>query len=284
MAKTLAMLLLFLQLTSFIAFAEHLETLPPTYPPHHSPSPLHPPTKSPLHPPSNAPHHHHHHHNHTPSPAPSPVSHTPTPSHPPYHSTPVPAKPPTGHHHHHHHPPAPAPVHTPAVPTHPPVHPPVPAHSPLHPPVPAHSPLHPPVPAHPPLHPSPIPRSFIAVQGVVYVKSCKYAGVDTLLGATSLLGAVVKLQCNNTKYKLVQTHETDKNGYFFIEGPKSITSYAAHKCNVVLVSAPNGLKPSNLHGGLTGAGLRPGKPYVSKGLPFIVYTVGPLAFEPKCPR
>jgi hypothetical protein len=46
----------------------------------------------------------------------------------------------------------------------------------------------PPAPVHPPLHPTPIPRSFIAVQGVVYVKSCKYAGVDTLLGATSLLG------------------------------------------------------------------------------------------------
>ncbi|XP_045826333.1 non-classical arabinogalactan protein 31-like [Trifolium pratense] len=265
MAKTLAMWLLFLQLTSFIAFAEHLETLPPTYPPHHSHSPLHPPTKSPHHPPSNAPHHHHHHHNHTPSPAPSPISHTP--SHPPHHSTPVPAKPPTGHHHHHHPPayaPVKPPIHTPVVPTHPP--------------------LHPPVPAHPPLHPSPVPRCFIAVQGVVYVKSCKYAGVHTLLGAKALHGAVVKLQCNSTKYKFVQTHKTDKNGYFFIEGPKSIKTYAPHKCNVVLVSAPNGLKPSNLNGGLTGAALRSEKPYVSKGLHFTIYTVGPLAFEPKCPR
>lgn len=95
----------------------------------------------------------------------------------------------------------------------------------------------------------------------------------------------MKLQCNNTKYKLVQkVQTTDKNGYFFIEGPKNITSYAAHKCNIVLISAPNGLKPSNLHGGLTGAGLRPEKPFVAKGLPFILYTVGPLAFEPKCPR
>lgn len=97
-------------------------------------------------------------------------------------------------------------------------------------------------------------------------------------------GAVVKLQCNNTKYKLVIKDESDKNGYFFIEAPKTITSYAAHKCNVVLVSAPNGLKASNLHGGVTGAVLRPEKPYVSKGLHFLLYTVGPLAFEPKCPR
>lgn len=94
----------------------------------------------------------------------------------------------------------------------------------------------------------------------------------------------MKLQCNNTKYKLVQKDETDKNGYFFIEAPKSITTYGAHKCNVVLVTAPNGLKPSNFHSGVTGAVLRPEKTFVSKGLPFVLYTVGPLAFEPRCPR
>lgn len=95
-------------------------------------------------------------------------------------------------------------------------------------------------------------------------------------------GAVVKLQCNNTKYKLVQTSKSDKNGYFYIEAPKSITTYGAHKCNVVLVSAPYGLKASNLHGGVTGALLRPEKPFLSKKLPFVLYTVGPLAFEPNC--
>ncbi|KAK7400589.1 hypothetical protein VNO78_11799 [Psophocarpus tetragonolobus] len=213
---------------------------------------LHPPSKSPTYPPAHSPHHHnHHHHPPTPAPAPAPTHHhyplTPTP-------TPAPAPAP---HHHHHHPPAPPPVH-------PPLNPPVPVHPPLH----------------PPLHT--FPRSFIAVQGVVYVKSCKYAGVDTLLGATPQLGAVVKLQCNNTKYKLVLTSKTDKNGYFYIEAPKSITTYGAHKCNVVLVSAPNGLKASNLHGGITGANLRPEKPFLSKKLPFVLYTVGPLAFEPHC--
>lgn len=95
-------------------------------------------------------------------------------------------------------------------------------------------------------------------------------------------GAVVKLECNNTKYKLVQTSKTDKNGYFYIGAPKSITTYGAHKCNVVLVSAPYGLKASNLHGGVTGALLRPEKPFLSKKLPFVLYTVGPLAFEPNC--
>ncbi|XP_016192821.2 non-classical arabinogalactan protein 30 [Arachis ipaensis] len=181
-----------------------------------------------------------------------------------------------------HHPP-PAPVahhHLPPTPTPTPLHP--PHYTPT--PAPAHPPVHSPAPVpHPPV--SPVPRSFVAVQGVVYVKSCKYASVDTLLGALPLLDATVKLQCNNTRYKLVQTAKTDKNGYFFLEAPKSITTYGAHKCNVVLVSAPNGLKPSNLHGGITGALLRPQKPYVSDSkLPFFLYTVGPLAFQPNCPK
>ena len=95
-------------------------------------------------------------------------------------------------------------------------------------------------------------------------------------------GAVVKLRCNNTKQNVVLKGKTDKNGYFYIKGSNNISSYATRKCNVVLVSAPNGLKPSNLHGGITGAVLKPKKSFVSKGLPFILYNVAPLAFEPKC--
>ncbi|KAL4330558.1 hypothetical protein AHAS_Ahas13G0412100 [Arachis hypogaea] len=179
-----------------------------------------------------SPHHPHHpHHPHPLSPTSAPLH---SPAYPPHHQ------------HHHHHSPAPAPVahhHLPPTPTPTPLHP--PHYTPT--PAPAHPPVHSPAPVpHPPV--SPVPRSFVAVQGVVYVKSCKYASVDTLLGALPLLDATVKLQCNNTRYKLVQTAKTDKNGYFFLEAPKSITTYGAHKCNVVLVSAPNGLKPSNLHG------------------------------------
>ncbi|BBH00893.1 Pollen Ole e 1 allergen and extensin family protein [Prunus dulcis] len=79
-----------------------------------------------------------------------------------------------------------------------------------------------PPPVHPPQFPpkKPFPRSFVAVQGVVYCKSCKYAGVDTLLGASPVLGATIKLQCNNTKYPLVVKTNTDKNGYFFITAPR----------------------------------------------------------------
>lgn len=100
-------------------------------------------------------------------------------------------------------------------------------------------------------------------------------------------GATVKLQCNNTKYPLQVKATSDKNGYFFLEAPKTITSYGAHKCKVSLVSAPNTAcsKITDLHGGLNGGVLRPEKKYVSsKKLPFVLYTVGPFAFEPKCPR
>ena len=95
-------------------------------------------------------------------------------------------------------------------------------------------------------------------------------------------GAVVKLQCNNVKHKLIFKAKTDKKGYFYIGGPKNITGYATRHCNVVLDGAPNGLKPSNLHGGLTGALLKPVKRSMTKGVSLKLYTVGPFAFEAKC--
>ncbi|PKI51234.1 hypothetical protein CRG98_028382 [Punica granatum] len=132
-----------------------------------------------------------------------------------------------------------------------------------------------------------MPRSFIAIQGVVYCKSCKYAGVGTLLGATPLLGAEVKLECNSSSRPVGGTMKTDKNGYFFIMAPKTITTYAFHKCKVSLVSSPPAAmckKPSDLHGGISGATLRPEKPFMANKLPYMLFTVGPLAFEPQCPH
>ncbi|KAM1917988.1 hypothetical protein ACFX13_037525 [Malus domestica] len=197
-------------------------------------------------------------------------------SHPVASPTHPPAYPPThGQHHRHPHP---------HPPTASPVHP--PAHSPFHPPSPHHHHGHPPV--HPPMYPpkKPFPRSFVAVQGVVYCKSCNYSGVDTLNGAKPVLGATVKLQCNNRKFPLVVKETTDKNGYFFIMAPKTITTFGAHKCKVSLVSSPSAAcsKPSDLHGGLSGALMKPAKPFMSQKLPFLLYNVGPFAFEPTCPR
>ncbi|KAK2968474.1 hypothetical protein RJ640_030085 [Escallonia rubra] len=143
-----------------------------------------------------------------------------------------------------------------------------PAHSPSHPPV--HPPAYPPSHGHPPVHPPsyPLPpRKLVAVQG-----------------------AVVKLECNNTKYRLVQKSKTDKNGYFFIMAPKSITTYGSHKCKVSLAFSPSATcnQPTNLHYGLKGAILMPSMSLPHPKLPLQVYSVGPFAFEPSskvpCPR
>ncbi|KAL6273196.1 hypothetical protein ACE6H2_023888 [Prunus campanulata] len=287
-----------LLLSCFIVLGKEIESLAPN-----SHAPVHPPSHAPAHSPSHHHHHHHHHHHgHPPSQAPvHPHSHSPV--HPPSHA---PAQSPTHHHQHHGHPPSHAPVHPPSQsPVHPPSH--SPAHSPSHhhhshPPshAPVHLPSHAPVqpPSHPPTHHSPSPspshpqvhppqsppKCFVAVQGVVYCKSCKYSKVDTLLGASPLQGATVKLQCNDTKKPLVVKAKTDKKGYFFITAPKHITSHGAHKCKVSLVSSPSAScsKPSDFQGGLRGAILKPEKPFVSGKLPFFLYSIGPFAFEPKC--
>ncbi|XP_030968001.1 non-classical arabinogalactan protein 31-like [Quercus lobata] len=256
--------LMLLVSTTLTVFASPIPVDPPSHHPH-------PPTPAPVYPPT-------YHHGHPPSEAPA---HPPT-----YHHGHPPSEAPAHHHHHHHHhghPPSHSPVHPPAH--HEPPHHAPPSHPPVLPP--SHPPHYPPH-HYPPHHPprgTPVPRSFVAVQGVVYCKSCKYAGSDTLLGASPIDGAVVKFQCNNTKYPVIQTAKTDKNGYFFITAPKTITSFGAHKCKVFIVSSPLAScnKPTDLHYGLQGASLRPEKPYMADKLPFILYTVGPFAFDPKCP-
>ncbi|KAL0407380.1 UNVERIFIED_CONTAM: Pistil-specific extensin-like protein [Sesamum latifolium] len=197
-----------------------------------------------------------------------PPAHPPVkpPAYPPVKppTTPPPSHPPIK-------PPAHPPVKPPAYPPVKPPHTPPPSHPPVKPP--AHPPVKPPV--HPPVKPPAYPP------GVVYCKSCKYRGVDTLLGASPLSGAVVKLQCNDTKQSVVEQTKTDKNGYFFFMPPKLRTP-TAHKCKVLLVSSPLpkcGV-PTNLHGGAAGATLISAvKPPIKKQ-PFVLFTVGPFAFEP----
>lgn len=96
----------------------------------------------------------------------------------------------------------------------------------------------------------------------------------------------MKLQCNNTKYPMEVKGKTDKNGYFLVKAPATVTNYGAHRCKAFLVSAPTTAcsKVTDLHGGATGAVLTEQKPVVLTGQPFVVFTVGPFAFEPKCPR
>ncbi|KVH89528.1 Pistil-specific extensin-like protein [Cynara cardunculus var. scolymus] len=225
-----------------------------TQAPHHAPS--YPPVGAP------PPHHHHkgpggHHH----KPAVPPTAHPPTvaPVHPPI-KTPVapPTKAPVA-------PPTKAPV---APPTKAPVAPPTKA--PVKPPTKA--PVKPPTkaPVHPPIH-SPAP---------------KHAPLPTRR-QVAVRGAVVLLTCNNTKYPLRVKATTDKNGFFFIMPPKTLTTYGAHTCRVTLLSSPKATcnQPTNLHYGLKGATLvLTPKPHGSSlpaapPLPFDVFTVGPFAFE-----
>ncbi|XP_022721115.1 non-classical arabinogalactan protein 31-like [Durio zibethinus] len=288
-AAAKAVLLVQLSLLLVISFNVSAQVSPEPLPPHyHEILPVIAPSQPPSHHHHEHPYRQRHHHHHPPSP--SPIK---PPTNPP-HKAPIPepvyppTKPPV-------HPPTKPPVHPPTKPPtygppKPPVHPPTkpPTKPPVHPPTkpPTHSPTYPPShpPAKPPTYPKPPVRSLVAVQGVVYCESCKYAGVGTLLGAKPIPGAIVKLTCKNTKYNLVVEAKTDKNGYFFLEAPKTITSFGAHKCTVSLVSSPwaSCSKPSNLNGGSTGATLRPEEPHTEYKLPFILYTVGPFAFEPKC--
>ncbi|CAL0300898.1 unnamed protein product [Lupinus luteus] len=230
----------------------------PVHAPHHSP--LHPPHHSPLHAPPHPPTHapaksptHHHHHHHAPAKSPTHRGR--------HHHHHAPAKSPTHrrhhhHHHHHHH-------HSHAKP---------PTHRGRH--------HHPRAPA--PVHPHP-PKKFVAVEGFVFKKSCKqYPGVDPLWGATGILGAIVKLECNNTEKPLIQTAKTDVNGQFVIQAGKSITTYETHKCKVFLVSAPGDLKPTNIHDGIEGANLRSETRDLDLDPQFHLYTILDLAFEPVC--
>ncbi|KAG5622558.1 hypothetical protein H5410_007776 [Solanum commersonii] len=306
--KSLGFILAFLLITSFTVLGQNdAGIVASELAPHSSVSS--PPVEAPK--PHKGGHHKHH-----PQPPASPPSYSSPPPSPPPHSPSKPSSPPVeapkphkgGCHHilqvnhhlhllkplslkHHPQPPASPPSHSSPPPSPPPHSPSKPSSPPAHspsPPVkpPAHSPSKPPT--HPPVKPpSPLPaRKFVGVRGVVYCKACKYRGVDTLLGASPIQGAVVKLACNNTKYHLTSLGTTDKNGFFFIQ-PKWLTTAGYHKCKVFLAKSPKAecSVPTNFHNGESGAMLIPAPPSpmtLSKPAePEVkLFNVGPFAFEP----
>ncbi|KAK9150141.1 hypothetical protein Syun_008450 [Stephania yunnanensis] len=125
-------------------------------------------------------------------------------------------------------------------------------------------------------------RDRVAVQGVIYCKSCKYLANDTLLDASPLPGAVAKLECNNTRKPITVEGVADKNGYFLIQAPKKVSTSGVHKCKVFAYATA--LIPcrtrTDLNGGINGAAFKYQK--TPPSLPFALYTVGPFAFEPQC--
>ncbi|KAL4281482.1 hypothetical protein GQ457_03G036890 [Hibiscus cannabinus] len=252
-------------------------------------------TVSPLMPPSSPSSHHHHLRPFPPTnpPTPPPKVPTPAPPKPPTDKPPTsiapkpptikpptnrrPAKPPT------------------KAPTKPPTQPPTkaPTKPPTQPPTkaPTKPPTQPPTtpPTDPPSPPTLLPpypiSNCVAVQGVVYCKSCKYAGNDTVLDAEPILGATVKLACMDSNNNLTAQSMTDNNGYFLLQPPITIINFSLRNCLVSLVSSPveSCSTPSNMNGGLEGAPLKPEKSSVSDKPPYVIYSVGPFAFDPTCP-
>ncbi|XP_024003942.1 non-classical arabinogalactan protein 30 [Eutrema salsugineum] len=153
---------------------------------------------------------------------------------------------------------------------------------------PAKAPIKPPV--LPPLSPPKFMRTLVAVRGMVYCKACKYAGVNNLQGAKPVKGAVVRLLCKNKKNVISET-KTDKNGYFLIYAPKTVTNYGIKGCRAYLVKSPNSKcsKVSKLHGGYMGSVLKPvvkpeNSTVIVNKLTYGLFNVGPFAFEPVCPK
>ncbi|KAL3851329.1 hypothetical protein ACJIZ3_013211 [Penstemon smallii] len=145
-----------------------------------------------------------------------------------------------------------------------------------------------PAPSHPPIKPPPTPsyppvRKMVAIRGMVFCNFCNYRGFDTLTNVLPLAGAVLKLQCNNTKIPLVEQTEADAKGFFFFM-PQKLSTFAWHKCKVSLVSSPLAWcgVPSNQNGGAAGATLIPTPlpPVNQTESKFMLFTVGPFAFEP----
>ncbi|KAJ0986429.1 hypothetical protein J5N97_004785 [Dioscorea zingiberensis] len=89
-----------------------------------------------------------------------------------------------------------------------------------------------------PPRPPPILKLLIAVEGVVYCRSCKLPGYDKILNSAPLPGALAKLVCYNKKEKrgVVVTKKTDRRGYFLIQSQK-LSGFQSRSCKVV-VSSP----------------------------------------------
>ncbi|XP_022955047.1 non-classical arabinogalactan protein 31-like [Cucurbita moschata] len=263
--------------------AEYHESPAPAPADHHlvaqSPQHLPPSSESPIphQPPSQSP---------VPHPLP-PSSESPIPHQPPSQSLAPHHLPPTSESPIPHQPPSQSPVPHPLPPS---SESPIPHQPPSQSPVPHHLPPSP-SPHYAPVEP-PKPHTYhqrrsIEVEGVVYCKSCKYPGVETLLDAKPLSGAMVQMTCKNTKHsRVVVTATTDNNGYFWL-ATKDVSSHAYHRCKVYNVKSSNKncTITSKMNGGIEGAELRPVKAFLdAEKKPVVLYSVGPLAYEPTCPR
>ncbi|MCD7461933.1 hypothetical protein HAX54_047418 [Datura stramonium] len=129
-----------------------------------------------------------------------------------------------------------------------------------------------------PLPPSALPTAKpLTVNGLVYCKSCNSYGVPTLINASRLPGASVKLVCYNGKNSIVRSAMTDQNGEYRIT-PKSLSGADIGKCKVYLVKSPNPScnVPTNFNCGKTGALLK----HVAPPKPPIVTPAAAVPIQP----
>ncbi|EFH57611.1 hypothetical protein ARALYDRAFT_482434 [Arabidopsis lyrata subsp. lyrata] len=146
----------------------------------------------------------------------------------------------------------------------------------------------------PPSSPVKMSRRLVAVEGMVYCKSCKYSGVDTLLEASPLQALCLrsdgKACMQQHKERCDNGDKTDKNGYFFMLAPKKLTTYAFHTCRAwptnpgPTTATMTCTVPSKLNNGITGAMLKPSKTINIGEHDYVLFSVGPFAFEPACTR
>ncbi|KAK9936389.1 hypothetical protein M0R45_013233 [Rubus argutus] len=203
---------------------------------------------------------------------------TSSPRHHGYYAHPVaaPSHPPTHGHHHRH--PKPHPHPPTASPVHPPVHP--PAHAPAHPPThhhhahpPSHAPAHSPYP-HAPVQPPIHPPTHHAPTG-----SLPGPSSPPLPTHQSTLSHVASWRFKASSF----ASRASTPASTLSSMPQSLLGLLARSCSCRLPPPPAPSLPTST--GLSGAVLRPTKPFLSdKKLPFLLYTVGPFAFESKCPR
>ncbi|XP_057764487.1 uncharacterized protein LOC130985505 [Salvia miltiorrhiza] len=119
-------------------------------------------------------------------------------------------------------------------------------------------------------------RKKVVIEGSVSCVYCVMEGGPGSVIKTDLLpGAVVKLQCNNSRKGSweEQTKTGGKGDFSFT--PVKVSSRGAHKCRVFLVSSPRGVCPLIIS---DGAVLKPAPPNATS--PFQLFTLQPLYFYP----
>ncbi|KAH6798561.1 hypothetical protein C2S51_035045 [Perilla frutescens var. frutescens] len=105
-------------------------------------------------------------------------------------------------------------------------------------------------------------------------------GPGSVFKSDVLPGAVVKLQCNNTKRGWEEETTTDNKGSFTFM-PEKVTTWGAHKCKVFLVSSPRPDCPiidEYYFDEVRRSLLKPIPTNTTS--PFQLFTVGPLGAHP----